>query len=87
MAAAGGSVDAVLCDMAPNTIGRPSADHSLHVKVRYGYHTGYRLPQGKPRQEVESRANKGKKSHKDVEATIIHHFNTYTNITTLPTVS
>ncbi len=26
------------------------------------------------------KANQGKKSHKDVEATIIHHFNTYTNI-------
>jgi hypothetical protein len=27
------------------------------------------------------KANQGKKSHKDVEATIIHHFNTYTSIT------
>jgi hypothetical protein len=26
-------------------------------------------------------ANQGNKSHKDVEATIIHHLNTYTNIT------
>jgi hypothetical protein len=26
-------------------------------------------------------ANQDKKSHKDVEATIIHHFNTYTSIT------
>jgi hypothetical protein len=26
------------------------------------------------------KANQGKKSHKDVEATIIHHFNTYTSI-------
>ena len=41
------------------------------VKVRYGYHlvTDYR------------KASQGKKSHKDVEATIIHHFNTYTSIT------
>jgi hypothetical protein len=29
------------------------------------------MPQGKP----------GQQSHKDVEATIIHHFNTYTSIT------
>ncbi len=27
------------------------------------------------------KANQGKRSHKDVEATIIHHFNTYTRIT------
>jgi hypothetical protein len=27
------------------------------------------------------KANQGKKSHKDVEATIIHHFKNYTNIT------
>jgi hypothetical protein len=41
------------------------------VKVRYGYHlvTDCR------------KANQGNKSHKDVEATIIHHFNTYTSIT------
>jgi hypothetical protein len=40
-------------------------------KVRYGYHlvTDCR------------KANQGKKSHNDVEATIIHHFNTYTSIT------
>ena len=37
--------------------------------MRYGYHlvTDCR------------KANQGKKSHKDVEATIIHHFNTYTS--------
>ena len=41
------------------------------VKVRYGYHlvTDCR------------RANQGKKSHKDVETTLMHHFNTYTSIT------
>ena len=27
------------------------------------------------------KANQGKQSHKDVEATIIHHFNTYMSIT------
>ncbi len=27
------------------------------------------------------KANQGKKWHKDVEATIIHHLNTYTNMT------
>jgi hypothetical protein len=27
------------------------------------------------------KANQGRNSHKDVEATIIHHLNTYTNIT------
>ena len=39
--------------------------------MRYGYHllTDCR------------KANQGNKSHKDVEATIIHHFNTYTSIT------
>ncbi len=41
------------------------------VKVRYGYHL------------VTDQANQGKKSHKDVEATIIHHLNTYTNITAI----
>jgi hypothetical protein len=41
------------------------------VKVRYGYHlvTDCR------------KANQGKKSHKDVEWTLMHHFNTYTSIT------
>ncbi len=41
--------------------------------MRYGYHlvTGC------------LKANQGNKSHKDVEATIIHHFNTYTNITAI----
>ena len=41
------------------------------VKVRYGYHlvTDCR------------KANQGNKSHKDVEATIIHHFNTDKSIT------
>ena len=28
-----------------------------------------------------NKANQGKKSHKDVKATIIHHLNTYTSIT------
>ena len=39
--------------------------------MRYGYHlvTDCR------------KANQGNKSHKDVEATIIHHFNAYTSIT------
>ncbi len=39
--------------------------------MRYGYHlvTDCR------------KANQGKKSHKDVEATITHHLNTYTSIT------
>jgi hypothetical protein len=43
--------------------------------VRYGYHLHHVL--------VTDclKANQGKKSHKDVEATIIHHFNTYTSIT------
>ena len=41
------------------------------VKVRYGYHLAIDC----------LKANQGKKPHKDVEATIIHHFNTYTNIT------
>jgi hypothetical protein len=41
------------------------------VKARYGYHLVTDCP----------KANQGKKSHKDVETTIIHHFNTYTNIT------
>jgi hypothetical protein len=42
--------------------------------VRYGYHLHHVL--------VTDclKANQGNKSHKDVEATIIHHFNTYTNI-------
>ena len=45
--------------------------------MRYGYHLHHVL--------VTDclKANQGKKSHKDVEATIIHHFNTYTNITAL----
>jgi hypothetical protein len=45
------------------------------VKVRYGYHLHHVL--------VTDclKANQGKKSHKDVEATIIHHLITYTNIT------
>jgi hypothetical protein len=44
--------------------------------VRYGYHLVTDC----------LKANQGKKSHKDVEATIIHHFNTYTHITaTKPT--
>jgi 23S rRNA (uridine2552-2'-O)-methyltransferase len=33
VAAAGGSVDAVLCDMAPNTIGMPSVDHSRQLEL------------------------------------------------------
>jgi hypothetical protein len=39
--------------------------------VRYGYHlvTDCR------------KANQGNKSHTDVEATIIRHFNTYTSVT------
>ncbi len=39
--------------------------------MRYGYHlvTDCR------------RANQGKKSHKDVESTLMHHLNTYTSIT------
>ena len=39
--------------------------------MRYGYHlvTDCR------------KANQGKKSHKDVEWTLMHHFNTYTSIT------
>jgi hypothetical protein len=41
------------------------------IKVRYGYHVVTDC----------LKTNQGKKSHKDVEATIIHHFNTYTNIT------
>ncbi len=41
------------------------------INVRYGYHLVTDC----------LKANQGKKSHKDVEATIIHHFNTYTNIT------
>jgi hypothetical protein len=45
------------------------------VNVRYCYHLHHVL--------VTDclKANQGKKSHKDVEATIIHHFNTYTSIT------
>ena len=39
--------------------------------MRYGYHLVTDC----------LKANQGKKAHKDVEATIIHHFNTYTNIT------
>jgi hypothetical protein len=39
--------------------------------VRYGYHLVTDC----------LKANQGKKSHKDVETTIIHHFNTYTSIT------
>jgi hypothetical protein len=39
--------------------------------VQYGYHLVTDC----------LKANQGKKSHKDVEATIIRHFNTYTNIT------
>ena len=39
--------------------------------MRYGYHLVTDC----------LKANQGKKSHKDVEATIIHHFNTYTSIT------
>ncbi len=39
--------------------------------MRYGYHLATDC----------LKANQGKKSHKDVEATIIHHFNTYTSIT------
>ncbi len=38
--------------------------------MRYGYHLVTDCP----------KANQGKKSRKDVEATIIHHLNTYTNI-------
>ena len=38
--------------------------------MRYGYHL---VPDC-------LEANQGKKSHKDVEATITHHFNTYTSI-------
>ncbi len=43
--------------------------------MRYGYHLHHVL--------VTDclKANQGKKSHKDVEATIIHHLNTYANIT------
>jgi hypothetical protein len=43
--------------------------------VRYGYHLHHVL--------VTDclKASRARKSHKDVEATIIHHFNTYTNIT------
>ena len=39
--------------------------------MRYGYHLVTDC----------LKANQGKKPHKDVEATIIHYFNTYTNIT------
>ncbi len=38
--------------------------------MRYGYHLVADC----------LKANQGKKSHKDIEATIIHHFNTYTTI-------
>ncbi len=43
--------------------------------MRYGYHLHHVL--------VTDclKANQGNKSHKDVEAMIVHHFNTYTNIT------
>jgi hypothetical protein len=45
------------------------------VNVRYGYHLHHVL--------VTDclKANQGKKSHKDVEAVIISHFNNHTNIT------
>jgi hypothetical protein len=43
--------------------------------VRYGYHLHHVLVT-----EI-LKANQGKKSHKDVEATIINHSNTYTSIT------
>ena len=39
--------------------------------MRYGYHLVNDC----------RKANQGKRSHKDVEATFIHHFNTYTSIT------
>ncbi len=39
--------------------------------MRYGYH----------RMTDSLKANQGNKSHMDVEATIIYHFNTYTSIT------
>ena len=43
--------------------------------MRYGYHLHHVLV-------TDCRkANQGKKSHKDVEWTIIHYFNTYTSIT------
>ena len=42
-----------------------------NVNVRYGWHLATDC----------RKANQGKKSHKDVEWTIIHYFNTYTSIT------
>jgi hypothetical protein len=41
------------------------------VNVRYGYHLVTDCP----------KANQGKKSHKDVEAVLINHFNINTHIT------
>jgi hypothetical protein len=56
---------------APCPHGCRHAQTKEPVKVRYGYHL-----------VTECRkANQGEKSHTDVEATIIHHFNTYTSIT------
>ena len=45
------------------------------VKVRHGNHLVTDC----------LKANQGNKSHKDVEATIIHHFSTYTSITATKT--
>ncbi len=47
--------------------------------MRYGYHLHHVLHHVLVTDCLK--ANQGKKSHKGVEATIIHHFNTYTSIT------
>jgi hypothetical protein len=48
--------------------------------VRYGYHVLHHVLHHVVVTDC-LKANQGKKSHKDVEATIIRHLNTYTNIT------
>jgi hypothetical protein len=56
--------------ITPSKAPRTTPQSKEPVKVRYGYHV-----------VADCLAKQGENSHKDVEATLIQHFNTYTNMT------